>query len=150
MSNHALPVSLYYRSTTWCGSISSSGGAELDTQCLHRNQHLCDTTLRRVQYHPFLPGYFDPLFLRELMIRFCVVNLEIFLKFFFENISPFCWATDTHVLNFSSGFQSYLSFPKIHLWCDTCQTCRSLPHTCKQASVGLETETYRATSSLKL
>ena len=64
----------------------------------------------------------------------------LFFVFFFkflEDMSPFCGATDTPVLDsgdVSSGLQSqngqpYLSlqrhmcymFPEIHLWCDTCQ-----------------------------
>ena len=63
-----------------------------------------------------------------------------FLKKFLEDMSPFCGATDTPILDlwwcllwvskpewvlpYSSLADTYMlhyTFPEIHLWCDTCQ-----------------------------
>ena len=71
------------------------------------------------------------LFLEECAL--CLLACHLFLKKFLEDISPFCGATDTPVLDLWWHFlwvgsliyvwQRHMcyTFPEIHLWCDTCQ-----------------------------
>ena len=94
--------------------------------------------------------------------------LVVFFKTVLEYISPFCGATDTPVLNFwwcllwvskpewatlfAHGeayvlhvpWDSPLVWHLLTSWQPTWQPSHSLPHTCEQALVGLETRTYHA------
>ena len=60
------------------------------------------------------------------------LNADLFFKFFFEDISPFCGATDTPVMDFlvvsALGVKSRMDpslacaewIPQNNLWCNTC------------------------------